>query len=86
MIRARECVKVGGHAKPLLDTKTDLLLDMGLLNPKKLPLRQCWMYGTVTEIVSSKIQLDLPAAKEKVCLQKNICFLPKGTKNHANCT
>lgn len=80
MIRARERVKVGGHAKALLDTKTDLLRDMGLLNPSKLPLKQCWMYGTVTAIVSSKIQLDLPAAEEKVWFAKEHVFAAKRDK------
>ena len=80
MIRARERVKVGGHAKALLDTKTNLLRDMGFLNPSKLPLRQCWMYGTVTSIQGSKIQLDLPAAEEKVWFAKEHVFPVKSDK------
>ena len=80
MIRDRERVKVGGHAKALFDTKTNLLRDMGLLNPSQLPLRQCWMYGTVTAIVSSKIQLDLPAAEEKVWFAKEHVFPAKRDK------
>ena len=35
---------------------------------------QCWMYGTVTSIQGSKIQLDLPAAEEKVWFAKEHVF------------
>ena len=35
MIRARKRVKVGERAKALLDNKTDLLLEMGLVGPIK---------------------------------------------------
>ena len=77
MRRARERVKVGGRAKALLNNKTDLLYDMGLVGPNKFPLRECWMYGVVTEIKGSKIELDLPAAEEKVWFAKEHVFAIK---------
>jgi len=77
MIRARERVKVGAQCKALLDNKKDLLLDMDLVGPNKLPLRQCWMHGTVTAIKGSKIQLHLPAAEEKVWFTKEHVFPAK---------
>ena len=69
-IRARVRIECGSRVKVRMDNRHELLRDMGIVGPGGTPLRDTWMFGTVTSKSCNYFTVKLSAAEEILVVPK----------------
>ena len=63
-------VECGSRVKVRMDNRHELLRDMGIVGPGGTPLKDTWMFGTVTSKSCNYFTVKLPAAEESLVVPK----------------